>query len=575
MKALLKHEKLTLGISIALSCVAYFFLVKDQFKPEFILNYFNSDMAIFYLMAQEILGLDKLPIYYYGQNYMGPFTSMWIALNQVILNLFQVIHKTPISEIKYAVSPLSGFLACTQMLWLGIVFFSLSAKKIYNLRTALLLLLFMTIGTPLLWEYAVRPMGVEMAWFLSSLLLFQGLRTIEDSSNKNLWLMGILSGFSWWNNQTVIFIFLPLLLFALLRNERYQSWRPKAKLSGIMLGNFPVIHSKKWSFTFKTLSRIALLIFIIGLVASWWGRVDETIMGLRIRFTSGSSQVKTAIKVWAVLQILAFVFKGGIWRALAITKDEFEKNYQLIFGFLMGFSPVLLGKVFGWYDKWYGVKFYFLPFKELPNYINRLVTDFFPGVYAVNSAWWVLLIAFIIGFVFYSEFSKKEKIRLLQLFPGHYQVQTIVFFSIALNIIYIVLSERSFNQYALRYGILLIPMGLMPVFYFCSKRLLHSLLLIVFIFTWKDLPDKNTAFFNKVMATTPDTKKIDSLINSNCDVVFGDYWDVYKYEYLLQHRPLFAINQGQERTPKWTKERSEMSGKKCSLDLKGNIKLIP
>ena len=57
-----------------------------------------------------------------------------------------------------------------------------------------------------------------------------------------------------------------------------------------------------------------------------------------------------------------------------------------------------------------------------------------------------------------------------------------------------------------------------------------------------------------------------SLIDSDCEVFYSNYWGSYVFEYLLQHEKRFVPTRGEDRTPEESNRLKSSNLKKCDLD---------
>ncbi|HEX3110286.1 MAG TPA: hypothetical protein VHU41_14420, partial [Thermoanaerobaculia bacterium] len=117
----------------------------------------NSDAAIFGLMAKSIFAGRGFPIFFWGQSYMGPLTS-WVT---ILVALFT-----------RAVNPFA-LRAAAMLEGIGaIVFFWLGLRRTFDARSVAIAMLWVAIGPAFLLSFVVAPIGAEQMFFLSALLFW-------------------------------------------------------------------------------------------------------------------------------------------------------------------------------------------------------------------------------------------------------------------------------------------------------------------------------------------------------------------------------------------------------------------
>ncbi len=544
---MMKYTILKILFFIIIAASAYVFKVQ-QIDSLHILTNAHSDWAILNLMALDIWS-GKPVIYFYGQNYLGSLSSGLAALIQW-LGFFQneqVIHLEKIWIDPKSMMAAASFLVCS-----GVLLFALSVAKLYHWLLGLVVLFYGLFLNQYLSTHHFSPnLGDEMAIFFSGALCLS-----FAFFRWNFWsplVLGLIAGLGWWMNQTVIFLLMPILI--ILFTEK--GWLPSiAKTYFTDRLFFPA----KESLVQKNLFRLGLIIFSIGFLVSLWGGVDTHLFGIKLKIGNGFSSIKTAIILWALVLIIRD-FRSNFFRKIA---SEIGKSfYPFIVGFVVGYSPVVLGRFLGWYEKSYGVSFKPVSLFDIFPHILRLYTEFFPRTFSWGTGFTDLLISTIIlsilGHFFVRKLSKKPMIQRRDIFGA----------AIILNILYVVLADRSRTEFALRYmstTMIFVPVLLLSLYDSQRKALFNGILIvsITAIFSYFSI----MSF--QVSAPQRDSKTAQILIEKikrvellPCQVIKGDFWDVYLWEYLSARKVLAKVTEGQNRT--WSRDEELEGLESCTI----------
>ena len=162
----------------------------------------DADEAVVGLMAKHIAEGEEIPVFYYGQHYMG---SLEAILASFSFQIFGVSNFT-LKIIPYTTS-----------LILIIVMFLLG-KELYNNVAGRLAALFTAISPTMLIQWSTKARGgfIEVV-LIGALALLITLKWIKNPTKKLTLLIGLLLGLGWWVNNQVIYFILPIGLWMLLR----------------------------------------------------------------------------------------------------------------------------------------------------------------------------------------------------------------------------------------------------------------------------------------------------------------------------------------------------------------------
>ena len=201
----------------------------------------NGDSAIFGLMAKKIHDGRGIDVFFWGQTYMGPLTP---ALAAGIRKAF--LDRAGLGD---ASGPISLRLASMAQIAFGIAVTVLAFTRLFGRTVAVATGIWMAFGPPFFVSLSAmhrNELGPEMAFALGSLLLYLAAdaltrpRPVLDRPGGRF-VFGLLAGFGWWMNQTIVFVLLPAGVLVLARAWRSGVRRLAAPvLAGAALGYFPV-----------------------------------------------------------------------------------------------------------------------------------------------------------------------------------------------------------------------------------------------------------------------------------------------------------------------------------------------
>ncbi len=122
-------------ILLVLGCcgmVVYLWVRLPILTPAMSFHGLNSDYVINILMAKDIFLGRYFPIFFYGQNYLGPFCPLVTAGVQWILNIFGFEQLIPGVGAAYQVSPWAATLSSLLITWSGICLLSWGIWRQYS-----------------------------------------------------------------------------------------------------------------------------------------------------------------------------------------------------------------------------------------------------------------------------------------------------------------------------------------------------------------------------------------------------------------------------------------------------------
>jgi len=331
----------SVAIAIGLT-VAFFLWHSALLSPEGRVRGFSSDAAVIGLMGKRMLEGRGFDLFFWGQNYVGPLTSIFIAGAGAVIG---------------TVDPLALRIGTFAETLLGILLAGWAVSRI-DRRAGVITAIALAITPPTVLRMMITPLGAEMAFVLSAALLCVLLQQLTAPANEG-WLsraggqcaFGMLTGFSWWMNQQVIFTLMAAAvvfgwqshLFGAVRRQLHLRDRLLLRWDAIGWRRMPgVIEAFVWvivgsgyllllAFLVRDLLRLHTLPFVIGPVA------DPLVLIL-------------------VPQLLLPLLLGE-WRRWRLPQGEEWNEVRTVLrfaaGFVIGYTPVWLGRILGWYEPSY------------------------------------------------------------------------------------------------------------------------------------------------------------------------------------------------------------------------------
>lgn len=551
--------------------IGAFLFISVRFKaytPERAMVGFHSDNAIYGLMAQDIQN-GHFPVYFYGQNYMGPLGSLTAALVSPILHGLDI--KTSVLGNEYGhfqVSPLALSIAASILVWFGALFFFNAFIIVFGPVVAALTYLLLVIGNRVLIDASLRMNGQEMGWFFGALVFYLGVLAWQKSSRKRLVILGLALGLGQWMNQTMIFCALPWLLAGMYKAEFFASIRNPMKLKDRLLfksqAHGPKTIPNFCVFGARFFEVLAILSIFLGLVVSIIGGVDTVLWGwLKFKMLNGFSSIKTGVIILTFIHALAFLYADCELREKLI--NDLKKIKPLFIALLLAYSPVWAGKILKFYPKAYGISFQLIALKNIDDYWPKLYSDFFPVVFGVPISYLIILGVFLLGLLYLKRKVFKIK-EFLTFNPGTYSLLTFSFAVLFFNLLFIHIAQRAYLEYAYRYGILCIPFFFAFVFYGIlqiKNKLKWALIGICSLLCLYTNWQQGEATVGPIMRVDNHRERTKKLLESGYKICYADYWKAYKYEYFTQGKVQFIPYQSQDRRPDLSKIRSQMPGPHC------------
>lgn len=467
---------------------------------------FHSDYALVGLMAQHTKE-GHFPVFFYGQNYMGGLE--WLTAAAVS---FFVDGSAFISQISLRTNSLVWW-------WLAGVTWVIALRPQSRWASHVFAWLFAAGSYHLLQVSVLQELSPQYLFFGG--LLFLLLSSSRELVGRGGLILGFVLGVAWWTNQSVVFFFLPALFVYRVMPGRWLTAPPLAEMIQPVAG-------LRWVY------RLWLILVVLGVGIAVGG-------GLRMgsfKIPNGMSLARDATIAMAFLHLLRKAV--ALWRQGRL--KEFLPLIPFAGGFLLGFSPVWLGRVLRLYEKGYGVGLAILPYWEWPGQMRNLAGNL---AYLFFSSQWLpaagLLASLLVAAVFAWR-SLTGKSRQLLIYGA-----TVI----ALNAVYVLFSDRAFGVpiryvYPIWLGAAIVAASLIASVRVSGLRLGCSLLLVA-SFLYAGYRSKGVL---EARAYAYEDRRrnlewvADTLESGGEKTCWGDYWTSYLMVFLTGERVILSPHPG-------------------------------
>lgn len=236
---------------IALSAAFRIVLILQGWPP------LNSDEATNALMALHIAHHGELPIFVYGQAYVGAIEAYVAAALFLLFGVSDVALR------------LGVVLFCS--LFLGALY--LLARLLYDRRVGLVSVIILGLGDPEMLSRQLEASGgyMEMLVFATVALLLASWLVLSDSQRGSgrryaaYGGVGLMCGLGFWSHFIILSLLLaPALLLLFFRRDELRTRASLCLLAGLLVGLLPVILNDLASFPHQTTIGTLLALYGAG-----------------------------------------------------------------------------------------------------------------------------------------------------------------------------------------------------------------------------------------------------------------------------------------------------------------------
>jgi hypothetical protein len=515
---------------------------------------FNSDAAILGLMGKKMFDGRGFDIFFWGQNYVGALTSMLTAGWGFILG---------------SAGPLALRLAAFTEVLAGLLLVGWAVGRI-DRRAGIATMIALALTPPVLLHMMITPLGAEMGYFMAA-VLFAFVMQHLTAKEKRGWLsrvggqlmFGGLSGLAWWMNQQVVFVLLAAGLVVAARSRVITAairmlldrLRRRPMHVGVVTGSHGVSRRLFEAFVWVTTVSGVLLFtaFVVVDIAGF----------KRLPFVFGSGI--DAILLIVVPQSLRLALPPWCPRALTID-EKCEVGAVLRFGagFALGYLPVWLGAILGWYESSYVFGF---PLKQ-PGQIVALRHEIADGVaHWIGVADGAIGIACAIAFFAFVAFG---------LLSSRSRARAFVALVPVANFIFYVLYGGVQPRYLIAsVGMLFGLAALGAVALWDAHRTTVRALVVTGAIVTVLSVGFSAAVIHHAVLEEPDPLPLLRRVRAaNCAIVYADFWIAYRFAFLDGEQRAWIPYLSQNRTRAASLAAQKLPGQRCLITKEGEVQRI-
>lgn len=519
----------------------------------------NSDSAIFGLMAQRVRDGDRFPFFFWGQSYLGPLTPILAA------------------GISYArrsarCEPFDLRLAVHVQHGLGLLAWGAGLLLLFGPVTALATMLLLAIGPAFFPEASTQP---ETLLFLGGVLFWLGARLLRrdgETPSGPLLAFGAASGLAWWMNPGVVFVVAPALVLLALRSapcpEIRRALAPAGRLrfSAAALGWTPPRALVLAAHVLQLYCGVRILTFLTAPLTGlsvpaflWHGELFEP-LSLLVLVHGGMA--------------LPGIRPGRVLRAI---RPAVTRALPFAAGFVLGNAPALAGRFLFPQEGSYSFDAALLPdahaLSRVGTFLRRDLLPFTSGSSSFAAhvfAWGLVLGAALAGVR-----RRSRLAALLSLRPGAFGGTALAAGVVLLSLYFHLIRERAPSQ--VHYLVLALPclVALAAEGWrhaFPSRRagaLLSAVLAACGLFALHD--GFRTA--REAILAEPDPLALTRAISqAGYAVCYADFWIAYEHQFLSRETVRFIPYHSRDRNPAESRVLRGLPGRKCLVAGDGSFR---
>ncbi|MGI6524089.1 MAG: hypothetical protein ACOX2O_02175 [Bdellovibrionota bacterium] len=329
----------TFWVSLAI-LIGIFLRLDLLFSSNFAID---ADEAIVGLMAKHILDGRGIPVFYYGQHYMGSLEAILVACNFYLFNHSQVALK---------IVPLFFSIALIPLMYLV-------AKAAYDNLAGRFAALFTAVSPIMLiiWSSKARGGFIEVI-FIGALSFLLLMRWLRRPTLKLTCAIGLLLGLGWWVNNQIIYFMIPVALWMALRcGMNLSLWLAtiSAGLSSFLVGSLPFwIYNLRNDFITFEMFGSADSKGIATNVAGLFQTALPIILGVKRDWTLQESFPNAVCCGWILVGLVFLIVlcrRKKHLQALFTLKADFERPVELFLFFILVVLAVYSLSSFGSFAK--------------------------------------------------------------------------------------------------------------------------------------------------------------------------------------------------------------------------------
>ena len=522
-------EQPTVREWIGIGCIAllFFLLRLPLYRGDALLLGWNSDAGVFGLAGRRIHDGASLPIFFWGQSYMGLLTSyVSAAVGFVIGNA---------GTLALRLAAAIEVLAAVVLYWLGL-------RRAFDRGTALIVAAWLAAGPWFLFHFTVAPVGAEQAFFLGGLLFWFVMRAPLQTLAQ--WFaFGLLCGFTWWINQSAMFVALAAIAVRIADSEWWARVKPLLRPIDRLL-----MRDRDRPVILRALGLLLAFMTLLGTLKA----ATLPVPALFLESPMGEP-------LGALLIFHAILF-GRSWLQVIPPRHFAAVVSTFAGGFVIAYAPVIIGAIRGLYPRTYGLSVPAIALERIPGRIWTIV----------SSDYWMLVGGWIVGVA----------ILLLQCGAGNpagvfsTRAGRIAGTTLILAAIFFVFSSRA-KTGAVRYIVVALPCLYAFAARAASRWRIAALLNLVVLIALvagriadaRAVASAHREYYAGLPGDFDPRPTLAAIERRGYTVCDADYWIAYKLQWISDERVRFIVSRG------YNRNRAEVQGlvSQCHVDESGRV----
>jgi hypothetical protein len=475
----------------------------------------NSDSAVFGLMAKAIAAGREWPLYFWRQSYMGVMTSYIAAAFMQIVN-----------------APLSLRIATSAQVLAGIVLYWLGLRHAFGAKVANVVALWLAIGPAYLMYFSIAPIGGEQMFVLSA-IVYWFAETTGLRRRRDWFIFGLLAGFGWWIHQGTIFAVAAALIVVVLRTDWWKSVRDARRTRRNVV-----------------LTALAILLAI------------DTLLGIL-----HSIDVPVPVFFWSNLILdplipLLLILTLNMQRLRAMARIErwaFASAALFAIGALLAYSPVIIGKLRGAVPDEYGLS---VPLMYLDGVAEHAITFVRSDLWLfVGAAASIVVIPFFIAAMLRRPALDMPLLTIIlcvvfYLFSRRAHPGSMRYIVSALPMVYAFAAREM-----LRLRLRAIPIAAVTL-----------ALLVPRVAQVRDVARGKGEYYAGLPGDFDPRPALQTIESAHYTICYADYWLAYKLQWVSDERVRFIPFRSFDRNREDSQALAAAPGPKCYVDLSGRMR---
>lgn len=547
----------------------------------------NGDTAIRGLMADRIVDGVRFDVFFWGQNYMGPLTSVvaaGIGLARRAAGLLPIV------------GPFSVRCAALLEVAAGIVFWTLGVTRLLGAAPAVAVAILLAAGPGWLFRESLLPNGPEMVILLAGVLFWLAARAAtkpegERAVLRSTGIFGFFAGLGWWMNPGVAFVLVAAGIQRLVATPAWRSLRTEFRLvarllvrpsslawstpePGVLLAlrlanallASQFLHNFLYLSGFERAAGIDIpLVFLFWPLGEPVVLLTTVLLGCEVAFGRGA---------WS--RRLAGLRPGRGLRGALGTAGIF------VAGFLVGYGPVWLGRILGWYPPNYSFSAGLAgPDRIVQRVTENLQADLGAWLGVDTSGWGLLwatgaTILTAAGLVFF----RSPLHRVLTLQAGEHPAAALAVWTVLSALAFYLLSTAAAAGQQ-RYIVAALPPAWALLAAVATrldsaapgawKLAARAGATIVALAAFISVVATTLRAREEILSSADPAPVLARIAAGGYQVCYANYWQAYQLQFLSDETVKFIPWHSLNRNPAETRVLAAQPGPRCFVDPQGNV----